>query len=41
VASVDWDMKTLVDDEPDADLIALIELKEQLIDPVLYCPFCK
>jgi hypothetical protein len=41
VASADWDTKTLVDDEPDADPVALMELEEQLTDPMLYCPFCK
>jgi hypothetical protein len=41
VASVDWDMKTLVDDKPDADLIAPMELEEQPRDPMLYCPFYK
>lgn len=41
VASPGWDTKTLVDDEPDADPVALIKLEEQAIVPVLYCPFCK
>jgi hypothetical protein len=41
VASVDWDIKTLVDDEVDINPVALIELEEQLVNPVLYYPFCK
>jgi len=34
-------MKTLVDDEPDADSIAPMEIEERPIVPVLYCAFCK
>jgi hypothetical protein len=41
VASVDWDIKTLMDNKLDADPVALIELEEQLMDPMLYYPFYK
>lgn len=40
-ADVDWDMKTLVDDESDADSIAPMEIEERPIVPELYCAFCK
>jgi hypothetical protein len=40
-ADVDWDTKTLVDDESDADSMAPMEFEERLIVPVLYCAFCK
>jgi hypothetical protein len=38
---VDWDSKTLVDDESNADSMAPMELEEYLTAPVLYCAFCK
>ena len=41
VASADWDTKTLVDDGPDADRVAPIELEERPHNPVLYCAFCR
>jgi hypothetical protein len=40
-ADVDWDTKTLVDDESDVDSIAPVEFEERPIVPVLYCAFCK
>jgi hypothetical protein len=38
---MDWDTKTLVDDESDADSMAAMELEEPPPVPTLYCAFCR
>jgi hypothetical protein len=38
---VDWDTKTLVDDELNVDSMGPMELEEHLTALVLYCAFCK
>jgi hypothetical protein len=39
--NMDWDAKSLVDDESDADSVAAMEFKEPPIVPELFCAFCR
>jgi hypothetical protein len=38
---MDWDAKTLVDEEPNADSLGTTEIEEGPPTPMLYCPFCR
>jgi len=40
-ADMDWDTKTLVDEESDAGSMAAMEFEERPVVPVLYCAFCR
>jgi len=40
-SDVDWEIKTLADEDLDTDSLAPIEVKERPVVSILYCVFCK
>ena len=40
-SDVDWETKTLADEDSDADSMAPMEVKERSVAPILYCAFYK
>jgi hypothetical protein len=40
-SDVDWETKTLADEDSNTDFVAFIKVKERLIALMLYCAFCR